>query len=70
MEMNLLDFLVPVRITLFDAESIDGPVTSINNSKLFSGIHDGSVDWNARLVGNMKLPSQLTDKTHSQGQHL
>ena len=59
---------MPVRISLFNAERVDGSVTSVDEAVRLTGLHDLSVDLSSVLSGNVKLPAELTDEAHSECQ--
>ena len=61
---------MPMRITLFNTERVDGSVSGVDESMRFSGLHQISVDGDGNIVGNMKFPSKFTNKTDAKGQNL
>ena len=69
-DVDLLYFLVPMWVTLFDAERINRSISRIHNPILFAGFHDGLVDRNEEIIRNVKLPTKFTNETHSQSQDL
>ena len=70
LEIHVLDLLVPVRVTFFYAEGVYGSVAGVDHPELAASLHDSSVHSHKRFVGNVKLPSKLTNETHTKCKNL
>lgn len=69
-----LDFYVIydllLKVTLLYAEWVDGPVAWVDDAVLRASSHDGMVDWEAGVFGNVQLPAELSDKRQTHRSHL
>ena len=70
LEIHVLDLLVPVRVTLFYTEGVYGSVAGVDHPELPASLHDSSIHSHKRFVGNVKLPSKLTNETHTKCKNL
>ena len=61
---------MPMRVSLFNAERVDGSVGSVDEAVRSSGLHHVSVDGHARLVGDVQLPTHLTDEADPESKDL
>lgn len=56
--------------TFLDAQRVDGSVAGVDDSVFGAGGHDGVVDREAGVSGNVQLPTELADKRQAHGPHL
>merc|ERR1719352_68929 len=62
--------LVPVRVALLNAEAVDGAVSSVDHSKVLSGLSQCQVYRNTALTRNMQFPTKLPNKANPQCSYL
>jgi len=48
--------------TFLDAERVDGSVAGVDETVLRASLMNSSIDRHRRLVGNVELPAEFTDK--------
>lgn len=61
---------VTPELTFLDAERVDGSVAGVDDSVVGAGGHDGVVDWEAGVFGNVQLPAELAHKRQAHGPDL
>ncbi len=61
---------MPMRVSFFNAERVDGSVGRIDEAVRSSGLHHVTVDGHAWLVGNVQLPTHLTHEANSESKNL
>merc|ERR1719193_851791 len=62
--------LVPVRVTLLNAETVDGAVSSVHHSKILAGLSQRQVYGNTALTRNVQLPTKFPNKANPQCSYL
>merc|ERR1711970_414254 len=62
--------LVPVRVALLNAETVDGAVASVHHTKLLASLSQRQVYRNTALTGDMQLPTKLPNKANPQCSYL
>jgi hypothetical protein len=61
---------MPMRVSFFNAERVDGSVGRIDEAVRSSGLHHVTVDGHARLVGDVQLPTHLTHEANPESKDL
>lgn len=61
---------VTPELTFLDAERVDGSVAGVDDSVVGAGGHDGVVDREAGVFGNVQLPAELAHKRQAHGPDL
>lgn len=61
---------VTAELTFLDAERVDGSVAGVDDSVVGAGGHDGVVDREAGVFGNVQLPAELAHKRQAHGPDL
>merc|ERR1719430_2332211 len=62
--------LVPVRVALLNAETVDGAVASVHHSKLLASLSQRQVYRNTAVTRNVQLPAKLPNKADPQCSYL
>merc|ERR1711970_919687 len=62
--------LVPVRVALLNAETVDGAVAGVHHSKLLASLGQRQVYRNTAVTWNVQLPAKLPYKTDPQCSYL
>merc|ERR1719193_2856350 len=62
--------LVPVRVALLNAETIDGAVAGVHHSKLLASLSQRQVYRNTAVTWNVQLPTKLPNKANPQCSYL
>ena len=71
LESDILpELLMPMRVSFLNAERVNGSVSCIDQSVRFSSFHNVLINCSTILIGNVKLPAQLSHKTYSQSKNL